>query len=130
MRADIGCGFWLTVNCIEQRSRRFRSAFDSKQKEEAESKLREQWAKEGKSSLLPKKKPPSFDRNVITPGPLAAHRLLFAASIAIAVSGTPFMARLSEYIMYYIQVKQKNDPGWKNVRASCRDKAARFISWC
>lgn len=52
----------------QQRSRRFRSALESIQREEKETKLREEWQERGL------KEPPlaafksTFDSNVITPG--------------------------------------------------------------
>lgn len=82
----------------QQRSRRFRSALDTKLKEEEEEKLREQWKAEGKSAMLPPKRPRPWDSNVITPG-------------------TPFMEKVSNYLHYYIQQKLSGpDPGWRQVK--------------
>ncbi len=77
-----------------QRSRRFRAARESREKEAIDEKLRRDWNDKGRKP--PPKKAPSWDTNVITPG-------------------TPFMAKLAEALHYYIKVRVHADPGWRGV---------------
>ncbi|XP_064610977.1 5'-3' exoribonuclease 1-like [Liolophura sinensis] len=70
----------------QQRGRRFRSAREA---EELEKKARE------KGEILPSEK--RFDSNCITPG-------------------TPFMARLQEYLKYFVVQKISSDPLWQSVQ--------------
>lgn len=70
----------------QQRSRRFRTARDAQQKR-AEA--------ERKGETLPEEK--AFDSNCITPG-------------------TPFMARLSAHLKYYVTKRISEDAEWRNVK--------------
>ncbi|KAK9457117.1 exoribonuclease 2 [Dipodascopsis uninucleata] len=86
----------------QQRSRRFRSAKDAKDKEEQNSRILEEMEALGKiidDSLKGKR---SWDTNVITPG-------------------TPFMDLLALSIRYWTTFKLNNDPGWKNVKVIISD---------
>jgi len=80
----------------QQRSRRFRSAQDAQTREKMETLMRSRFKKMAKGYKLPPRKRARWDHNVITPG-------------------TPFMARLSRGIHYYICSRLNSDPGWKNV---------------
>eukprot|EP00658_Telonema_sp_P-2_P049190 TRINITY_DN37406_c0_g1_i1.p1 TRINITY_DN37406_c0_g1~~TRINITY_DN37406_c0_g1_i1.p1 ORF type:complete len:441 (-),score=106.52 TRINITY_DN37406_c0_g1_i1:54-1376(-) len=85
----------------QQRSRRFRSAQEAQELEEEADRLRDEWAKEGRSMpSAPANK--AFDSNVITPG-------------------TPFMMQLGEYLRSFIQRKITYDPGWKNIQVVLSD---------
>ena len=66
----------------QQRARRFRAAQEAAEKEEEETRLREEWAKEGRE-VPPKSDRRPFDSNVITPG-------------------TPFMDRLALFLRTFI----------------------------
>jgi 5'-3' exoribonuclease 2 len=79
----------------QQRSRRFRAADERRSNQQIEAQLREELKKKGQP--LPPKKPISWDHNVITPG-------------------TPFMAKLSDAIRFYIQDRLSTEPSWQNVR--------------
>ncbi|WVQ81858.1 hypothetical protein IAT38_003985 [Cryptococcus sp. DSM 104549] len=70
----------------QQRSRRFRTARDAREQREAAEK---------KGEKLPDEK--AFDSNCITPG-------------------TPFMARLSAHLKYYVRKRISEDADWKGVK--------------
>ncbi|KAK8854783.1 hypothetical protein IAR55_003522 [Kwoniella newhampshirensis] len=70
----------------QQRSRRFRTAKDAKERRQEAEK---------KGEKLPEEK--AFDSNCITPG-------------------TPFMARLSAHLKYYVSKRISEDAEWRNVK--------------
>lgn len=70
----------------QQRSRRFRTARDAVEKRREA---------ERKGETLPEEK--AFDSNCITPG-------------------TPFMARLSKHLKYYVTKRISEDAEWRNVK--------------
>jgi 5'-3' exoribonuclease 2 len=86
----------------QQRSRRFRAAREAAEKKEMEAKLREDWRSNGRGSDLPDELPQQWDSNVITPG-------------------TPFMAKLSNALHYYIHSRLHNDPGWRGIKVVFSD---------
>ena len=92
----------------QQRSRRFRSALEAQ-------KAREEAARKGE----PEPSGEPFDSNCITPG-------------------TPFMARLSEHLRFYVLKKQTEDPLWQRttvilsgheVRGEGEHKIMEHIRW-
>ena len=92
----------------QQRSRRFRSALEAE-------KLRAEAAAKGE----PEAKGEPFDSNCITPG-------------------TPFMARLSDHLRFYVKKKQTEDPLWAKatvilsgheVRGEGEHKIMEHIRW-
>jgi 5'-3' exoribonuclease 2 len=82
----------------QQRSRRFRSAKEAREKAELEKKIYDEFVEEGKDpstlGIDPNKK--AFDSNVITPG-------------------TPFMEQLAKGLRYYIADRINHSSGWANV---------------
>ncbi|XP_046401414.1 5'-3' exoribonuclease 2 homolog isoform X2 [Ischnura elegans] len=86
----------------QQRSRRFRASKETTEKIDEIARVRAEL--ESRGANLPPEKPKSshFDSNCITPG-------------------TPFMARLSQCLHYYIHDRLNNDPGWKNVKVILSD---------
>jgi 5'-3' exonuclease len=84
----------------QQRARRFRSAQEAQEKEEEETRLREEWAKEGRE--VPPRKENLFDSNVITPG-------------------TPFMDRLALFLRTFVHCKLSTDPGWAGIEVILSD---------
>ena len=96
----------------QQRSRRFRSAQEAKEKEKARKESVALWegalgiehytsyshqpTAMGKTVSEDEKNKTSWDSNAITPG-------------------TPFMSLLASSLRYWIVRKINNDPGWKNV---------------
>ncbi|KAJ8928939.1 hypothetical protein NQ314_018427 [Rhamnusium bicolor] len=81
----------------QQRSRRFRASKETWEKIQEVKRIRAELLLKG--AVLPPEKPKEehFDSNCITPG-------------------TPFMARLSECLHYYIHERLNNDPGWKGIK--------------
>ncbi|XP_058807467.1 5'-3' exoribonuclease 2 homolog [Phymastichus coffea] len=86
----------------QQRSRRFRASKETSEKLTEIARIRSELALKG--AFLPPEKPKEdhFDSNCITPG-------------------TPFMARLSACLHYYIHDRLNNDPGWKNIKVILSD---------
>ncbi|KAJ8684647.1 hypothetical protein QAD02_020440, partial [Eretmocerus hayati] len=86
----------------QQRSRRFRASKESSEKLSEITKIRSELALKG--IYLPPEKPKEehFDSNCITPG-------------------TPFMARLSSCLHYYIHERLNNDAGWKDIKVILSD---------
>lgn len=81
----------------QQRSRRFRAAQETRQKDEEMEKALAEWKSRGievRGEEGEKKK--SWDRNAITPG-------------------TPFMDLLASSLRYWVAKKMNEDAGWKNV---------------
>ncbi|XP_049959771.1 5'-3' exoribonuclease 2 homolog [Schistocerca serialis cubense] len=86
----------------QQRSRRFRASKESVEKVQEMARIRSELAAKG--CFLPPEKPKEshFDSNCITPG-------------------TPFMARLSTCLHYYIHDRLNNNPGWKGIKVILSD---------
>ncbi len=98
----------------QQRSRRFRSAQEAKDKEDAHKKAIAVWEGEpsfdslsfgdqcasptamGKTVSEDEKNKTAWDSNAITPG-------------------TPFMDLLANSLRYWVVLKMNSDPGWKDV---------------
>lgn len=86
----------------QQRSRRFRASKESVEKVSEVQRIRAELLLKGADLPPEKTKEEHFDTNCITPG-------------------TPFMARLSECLHYYIHERLNNDPGWKNIKVILSD---------
>lgn len=86
----------------QQRSRRFRASKESVEKLNEIKRIRAELLLKGVELPPEKPKEEHFDSNCITPG-------------------TPFMARLSECLHYYIHERLNNDPGWKNIKVVLSD---------
>ncbi|CAG9766386.1 unnamed protein product [Ceutorhynchus assimilis] len=86
----------------QQRSRRFRASKETLEKINEIKRVRADLLIKG--CVLPQEKPKEehFDSNCITPG-------------------TPFMARLSDCLHYYIHDRLNNDPGWKGIKVILSD---------
>lgn len=86
----------------QQRSRRFRASKETAEKLETMARIRQEL--EEKGSYLPpaKEKGEHFDSNCITPG-------------------TPFMARLSDCLQFYVHDRLNNDAAWKNIQVILSD---------
>ena len=86
----------------QQRSRRFRSVQEAKEKDEDKEKLiqmlksqnGEEWWEERRQEMSKK----TWDSNAITPG-------------------TPFMFKLAACLQYWCAYKINTDPGWETVRS-------------
>ena len=87
----------------QQRSRRFRTAKEAKEVREKA---------EAKGEKLPEEK--AFDSNCITPGAQQALSS-YPFSLLNVFAGTPFMARLSEQLHYFINKKITEDSNWRDV---------------
>ncbi|KAF8631268.1 hypothetical protein AX15_002594 [Amanita polypyramis BW_CC] len=86
----------------QQRSRRFRSAQEAKEKEEARQEAMVMWEAMGKTVSDGEKNKVSWDSNAITPG-------------------TPFMDLLASSLRYWVVQKMNTDPGWKNIQVLISD---------
>ncbi|XP_023713939.2 5'-3' exoribonuclease 2 homolog [Cryptotermes secundus] len=86
----------------QQRSRRFRASKETVEKIQEITRVRSELAAKG--CHLPPEKPKEshFDSNCITPG-------------------TPFMARLSSCLHYYIHDRMNNDPAWRGIKVILSD---------
>ena len=87
----------------QQRSRRFRTARDAKEKRDEA---------ERKGEKLPEEK--AFDSNCITPG-MYTDRPVEHIPLT-GITGTPFMARLSAHLKYYVTKRISEDAEWRNVK--------------
>jgi 5'-3' exoribonuclease 1 len=85
----------------QQRSRRFRTAKEAKE-------LRDKAIRKGED--LPKEA--AFDSNAITPGTSPCSNCPERIS---SRSGTPFMARLSEQLKWFVNKKVTEDANWRGV---------------
>jgi 5'-3' exoribonuclease 2 len=81
----------------QQRSRRFRASKEAADKREQIANIRKKLESEGVPLPPPRKEEDHFDSNCITPG-------------------TPFMARLSHALRYYVHMKITNDLAWQNIQ--------------
>lgn len=86
----------------QQRSRRFRSAQEAQEKEEARKEAVAMWESMGKTLSEEEKNKKSWDSNAITPG-------------------TPFMDLLAISLRYWVAQKLNTDPGWKQMQVIISD---------
>ncbi|TFY53636.1 hypothetical protein EVJ58_g9344 [Rhodofomes roseus] len=86
----------------QQRSRRFRSSQEAKEKEEARKEAVAMWEAMGKTLSEDEKNKKSWDSNAITPG-------------------TPFMDLLASSLRYWVVQKMNTDPGWKEIQVIISD---------
>lgn len=86
----------------QQRSRRFRASKETVEKVNEISRIRAELLLKGANLPPEKPKEEHFDSNCITPG-------------------TPFMARLSQCLHYYVHDRMNNDPGWKGINVILSD---------
>lgn len=89
----------------QQRSRRFRAAKEAAEKREQIASIRKRLENEGVPLPPPRKEEEHFDSNCITPG-------------------TPFMARLSTALRYYIHKRITYDPAWMKIQVILSDANA------
>jgi 5'-3' exoribonuclease 1 len=87
----------------QQRGRRFRTAKEAKE-------IREKAERNGEK--LPDEK--AFDSNCITPGALQIFAFVYVLTNP-PPTGTPFMARLSDQMRYFINKKISEDSNWRNI---------------
>lgn len=88
----------------QQRSRRFRTAKEAQEvREKAES----------KGEKLPDEK--AFDSNCITPGVCCIFQFQVLSFMLAPFIGTPFMARLSEQLRYFVNKKISEDANWRDI---------------
>ena len=85
----------------QQRSRRFRSAQETRERMETEDEVRKNLVEMGEKNLPPKAEKP-WDSNVITPG-------------------TTFMTELSEYLRFYIRKRIASDKAWQCIKVIFSD---------
>jgi 5'-3' exoribonuclease 1 len=86
----------------QQRSRRFRTAKEAKEVRDKAERRGEEMPEEA-----------AFDSNCITPGELDAGASAVARTDA--APGTPFMARLSQQLKYFLAKKVTEDSNWRGV---------------
>ncbi|CDO73982.1 hypothetical protein BN946_scf185043.g31 [Trametes cinnabarina] len=86
----------------QQRSRRFRSAQEAKEKEEARKESIVLWESMGKTLSEEEKSKKPWDSNAITPG-------------------TPFMELLAASLRYWVVMKMNTDPGWRDLQVIISD---------
>lgn len=86
----------------QQRSRRFRSAQEAKEKKEMKRKVLDEMVSLGYDTIDQEQDLDAWDSNVITPG-------------------TEFMTKISLFIRYYILEKMNRDPFWKNLKIIVSD---------
>ncbi|KAI0796479.1 XRN 5'-3' exonuclease N-terminus-domain-containing protein [Abortiporus biennis] len=86
----------------QQRSRRFRSSREAKEKEEARQESLLLWESMGKTVTDEERNKKSWDSNAITPG-------------------TPFMTLLANSLRYWVAQKLNTDPGWKQLEVIISD---------
>ncbi|OBZ76894.1 5'-3' exoribonuclease 2 [Grifola frondosa] len=86
----------------QQRSRRFRSAQEAREKEDARKESIALWEAMGKTLSEEEKNKKAWDSNAITPG-------------------TPFMTLLASSLRYWVVMKMNTDPGWKSVQVIISD---------
>ncbi|XP_006459942.1 hypothetical protein AGABI2DRAFT_191725, partial [Agaricus bisporus var. bisporus H97] len=85
----------------QQRSRRFRSSHDAKEKEDARQESIKIWKAMGKE-ITEEEHKEAWDSNAITPG-------------------TPFMDLLATSLRYWVVQKMNTDPAWKNIQVLISD---------
>ncbi|KAK9461654.1 XRN 5'-3' exonuclease N-terminus-domain-containing protein [Lipomyces oligophaga] len=88
----------------QQRSRRFRSAKEAKEKDDAKARMVAEMEAMGKIIDDSVKDKRSWDTNVITPG-------------------TPFMDKLAKAIRYWVVYKLNTEPGWRDLEVIISDAA-------
>ena len=97
----------------QQRSRRFRSAQEAEDTKLERNKLRQEMIDSGLRP--PPRGQEPWDSNVITPG-------------------TPFMAKLTAYLRWYVHDRITNLPAWQNINGKCvmHKKEIWFCvgNWC
>jgi len=86
----------------QQRSRRFRTAQEAHEKEEARKESVALWESMGKTISDDEKNKKAWDSNAITPG-------------------TPFMELLAKSLRYWVVQKLNSDPGWKQLEVIISD---------